>query len=106
MAKGDDAVRKKQNKVKRKKLHNKNDRSSSAISARVASIIAAKKRRHSGKRRKCQGMCFSLPTLDDPFNDRNDAKDFEKKATKKPMVSHKHKNVFLNEKSKETLDSY
>ncbi|KAM1048950.1 hypothetical protein ACFX2C_028104 [Malus domestica] len=41
MAKGDDAVRKKQNKVKRKKLHNKNDRSSSAISARVASIIAA-----------------------------------------------------------------
>ena len=54
MAKGDDAVRKKQNKVKRKKLHNKNDRSSSAISARVASIIAAKKRRHSGKRRKCQ----------------------------------------------------
>ncbi|KAM2264042.1 DEAD-box ATP-dependent RNA helicase 40-like [Malus sylvestris] len=105
MAKGDDAVRKKQNKVKRKKLHNKNDRSSSAISARVASIIAAKKRRHSGKRRKCQGMCFSLPTLDDPFNDRNGAKDFEKKATKKPMVSHKHENVILKEKSKEILDT-
>ena len=52
-----------------------------------------------------QGMCFSLPTLDDPFNDRNGAKDFEKKATKKPMVSHKHENVFLNEKSKETLDT-
>ncbi|KAM2845774.1 hypothetical protein COP1_028180 [Malus domestica] len=104
MAKGDDAVRKKQNKVKRKKLHNKNDRSSSAISARVASIIAAKKRRHSGKRRKCQGMCFSLPTLDDPFNDRNGAKDFEKRVTKKSMLPHKREKAILNEKSEETLN--
>lgn len=102
MAKGDDAVRKKQNKTNRKKLR-KNDQSSSAVSARVASIIAAKKRRHSGKRRKCQGMCFSLPTLDDPFNDRNGAKTFERKTTKKEMLPRNHEKVFLNEKSRETL---
>lgn len=53
MAKGDDAVRKKLNKANRKKLR-KDDRSSSTVTARVASIIAAKKRRQSGKRRKCQ----------------------------------------------------
>ncbi|ONI21802.1 hypothetical protein PRUPE_2G090100 [Prunus persica] len=102
MAKGDDAVRKKQNKTNRKKLR-KNDQSSSAVSARVASIIAAKKRRHSGKRRKCQGMCFSLPTLDDPFNDRNGAKTFERKTTKKEMLPRNHEKVFFNETSKETL---
>ena len=53
MAKGDDAIRKKLNKANRKKLR-KDDRSSSSVTARVASIIAAKKRRQSGKRRKCQ----------------------------------------------------
>ncbi|GAB4855147.1 hypothetical protein Ancab_023778 [Ancistrocladus abbreviatus] len=78
MAKGDDIRRRKLNKANRKKLQ----KDSSAVSARIASIIAAKKRRHSGKRRKCQGMCFSLPTLEDPFNDRH-ANDISVKPTKK-----------------------
>ncbi|XP_039174188.1 probable ATP-dependent RNA helicase ddx5 isoform X2 [Eucalyptus grandis] len=69
MAKGDDAVQRKKNKTNRKKLQKKQD--SSTVSARVAAIIAAKKRRKSGKRRACQGMCFSLPTPDNPFNDQH-----------------------------------
>ncbi|KAL6129347.1 hypothetical protein ACLB2K_072698 [Fragaria x ananassa] len=101
MAKGDDAIRKKLNKANRKKLR-KDDRSSSSVTARVASIIAAKKRRQSGKRRKCQGMCFSLPTLEDPFNDRNGKKDFEK-VTKKVMLPHRDETEFLREKCKEIM---
>ncbi|KAK1310416.1 hypothetical protein QJS10_CPA08g00541 [Acorus calamus] len=67
MAKGDDALRRKKNKSLRKKASR-----SSTVSTRVAAIIASKKRRKSGLRRMCQGMCFSLPTPDDPFNDRFD----------------------------------
>ncbi|KAJ0103067.1 hypothetical protein Patl1_05953 [Pistacia atlantica] len=70
MTKGDDSVMRKKNKARRKKLNKKE--SSSKVSARVAAVIAAKKRRKSGTRRQCQGMCFSLPTPDDPFNDRHD----------------------------------
>ncbi|KAG9459093.1 hypothetical protein H6P81_003601 [Aristolochia fimbriata] len=69
MAKGDDAVRRKRNKAGRKRM-----RKDSNVSARVASIIASKQRRKSGKRRVCEGMCFSLPTPEDPFNDRRERK--------------------------------
>ncbi|KAL4387496.1 hypothetical protein GQ457_09G028170 [Hibiscus cannabinus] len=89
MAKGDDAVRRKKSKVQRKKLSRKND--SSAVSARIASIIAAKKRRKSGKRRMCQGMCFSLPTPDDPFNERLDKKDISKSETNKTVLKRDRK---------------
>ncbi|CAK7325322.1 unnamed protein product [Dovyalis caffra] len=85
MAKGDDAVAKKKNKVRRKKMR----REGASVSARVASIIAAKKRRLSGKRRMCQGMCFSLPSLDDPFNDRGEnvkAMNLDTEI-KKPLIS-------------------
>ncbi|KAB2010359.1 hypothetical protein ERO13_D10G206700v2 [Gossypium hirsutum] len=85
MAKGDDAVRRKKNKAQRKKLNRKSD--SSTVSARVASIIAAKKRRKAGKRRICQGMCFSLPTPDDPFNERLDKKDISRREPQKPKPS-------------------
>ncbi|XVF23399.1 hypothetical protein REPUB_Repub13aG0034600 [Reevesia pubescens] len=85
MAKGDDAVRKKKNKAQRKKLNRQSD--SSTVSARIASIIAAKKRRKTGKRRMCQGMCFSLPTSDDPFNDRLDNKDINRRETNKIVPS-------------------
>ncbi|MFQ6666046.1 hypothetical protein Gotur_032564 [Gossypium turneri] len=85
MAKGDDAVRRKKNKAQRKKLNRKSD--SSTVSARVASIIAAKKRRKAGKRRICQGMCFSLPTPDDPFNERLDKKDISRREPLKPKPS-------------------
>lgn len=54
MAKGVDAVTRKKNKARRKKLEKEN----SSVSARVASIIAAKKRRQSGKRRMCQVTNF------------------------------------------------
>ncbi|XP_050385568.1 uncharacterized protein LOC126802073 [Argentina anserina] len=101
MAKGDDAIRKKLNKANRKKLR-KDDRSSSSVTARVASIIAAKKRRQSGKRRKCQGMCFSLPTLEDPYNDRSGKKEFEK-LSKKVILPHKDETEFLREKCREIM---
>ncbi|CAO2833230.1 unnamed protein product [Amaranthus hypochondriacus] len=71
MAKGDDIKLRKKNKALRKKLA----KDPSSTSARVASIIASKKRRQSGKRRKCQGMCFSLPTQEDPFNETHGKED-------------------------------
>ncbi|XP_027366359.1 ATP-dependent RNA helicase DBP3 [Abrus precatorius] len=72
MAKGDDAVRRKKNKKLRRKSND-----SSSLSAKVAAVIAAKKRRKAGKRRICQGMCFSLPTPEDPFNDRCGKEEFK-----------------------------
>ncbi|KAK9674308.1 hypothetical protein RND81_12G225000 [Saponaria officinalis] len=81
MVKGDDVKAKKKNKKLRKKL---NRDPSTAVSTRVAAIIAAKKRRHTGKRRQCQGMCFSLPTPEDPFNDRRGKEDTTMKKGKKP----------------------
>lgn len=70
MAKGDDALARKRNRVRRKRMRS----SENAVSARVAAIIASKRRRKSGKRRACEGMCFSLPTPDDPFNERHGKK--------------------------------
>lgn len=96
MAKGDDAVAKKKNKERRKKMQ----KEGSSVSARVASIIAAKKRRLSGKRRMCQGMCFSLPTLDDPFNDRNGKLEFQKKETKNKPSARKNEKAFVKGKMK------
>ncbi|KAJ3671348.1 hypothetical protein LUZ60_007427 [Juncus effusus] len=80
MAKGDDIIRKKKNDKLRKRLR----RSENAVSDRVAAIIASKRRRKNGKRRICEGMCYSLPTVDDPFNDRQGKKkEPEKKTPKK-----------------------
>ncbi|KAJ4971095.1 hypothetical protein NE237_004194 [Protea cynaroides] len=84
MGKGDDAIRKKKNKAIRKRMQN----DPSSVSARVAAIIAAKQRRKSGKRRMCEGMCFSLPTPEDPFNDRNGKKNV---STKKAKTVHSSK---------------
>ncbi|ESQ51342.1 hypothetical protein EUTSA_v10016555mg [Eutrema salsugineum] len=81
MAKGDDALARKKNKLTRKKNNRKND--SATVSARIAAIIAAKKRRKSGKRSMCQGMCFSLPTPEDPFNEKQGKVDITKKKKKK-----------------------
>ncbi|CAK9313380.1 unnamed protein product [Citrullus colocynthis] len=96
MAKGDDAVARKRNKATRKKLRSKSGDSSS-VSARVAAIIASKKRRMSGKRRQCQGMCFSLPTPDDPYNDRHGKKDLNKDTKASPSKGSKRE--FPKEKS-------
>lgn len=82
MPTGEDYKIKKKNKSLRKKLRSE----SSTVSNRIAAIIAQKKRRQSGKRRMCQGMCFSLPTLEDPFNEKPLKKDIKKKdkKSKKP----------------------
>lgn len=84
-------MRKKKNKLIRKKQRAKND--SATVSNRVAAIIAAKKRRLSGKRRMCQGMCFSLPTLEDPFNDGRKKLDIKTKKTKNNNADQKVKRV-------------
>ncbi|QCE05463.1 ATP-dependent RNA helicase RhlE [Vigna unguiculata] len=96
MVKGEDAVLRKKN----KKLRKKNNNSSSSVSAKVAAVIAAKKRRKAGKRRMCQGMCFSLPTPEDPFNDRGGKEEFKTKGPKKKTHS-KSKPIdeMVNEKS-------
>ncbi|XWS56338.1 hypothetical protein CRYUN_Cryun09bG0077400 [Craigia yunnanensis] len=89
MAKGDDAVRRKKNKEQRKKLNRQSD--SSTVSTRIASIIAAKKRRKADSElrnvEKILGMCFGLPTPDNPFNDRLDKKDINRRETNKIMPS-------------------
>ncbi|GMP22444.1 hypothetical protein CsSME_00000471 [Camellia sinensis var. sinensis] len=95
MAKGDDALRKKKSKATRKKNRQK-ESSSASVSNRIAAIIAAKKRRQSGKRRNCQGMCFSLPTLEDPFNERCGTVDLKKKETKKLVPSKVDRGVAIN----------
>ncbi|XP_023773090.1 uncharacterized protein LOC111921745 [Lactuca sativa] len=80
MPTGEDYKIKKKNKSIRKKLRSE----SSKVSNRIAAIIAQKKRRQSGKRRMCQGMCFSLPTPEDPFLDKPTNLDSKKKdKTKK-----------------------
>ncbi|KAL4576779.1 hypothetical protein LXL04_012878 [Taraxacum kok-saghyz] len=90
MPKGDDYMIKKKNKSTRKKLRSE----SSKVSNRVAAIIAQKKRRQSGKRRMCQGMCFSLPTPEDPFLDKPPAHDSKKKdKTKKTKKDKPSKGV-------------
>ncbi|KAJ9689273.1 hypothetical protein PVL29_014782 [Vitis rotundifolia] len=85
MAKGDDAIQRKKNKANRKKLYK--DSSSSAVSAHVVAIIASKKRRKSEKCRICKGMCFSLPTPEDPFNERHEKQDSKRQKTKKLVPS-------------------
>ncbi|GAU34336.1 hypothetical protein TSUD_20430 [Trifolium subterraneum] len=90
MAKGDDSILKKRNKKIRKRLSGKTDKTS--VSAKIAAVIAAKKRRKAGKRRICEGMCFSLPSLDDPFNDRRGKTEFKTKEEpekKKPFQKEK-----------------
>ncbi|KAG8380596.1 hypothetical protein BUALT_Bualt06G0031900 [Buddleja alternifolia] len=85
MGKSDDSIARRRNKRSRKKQENKRD-SSSKVSIRVASIIASKKRRQSGKRRMCQGMCFSLPTPENPFNDKQEKIEPSKKKKKNCKV--------------------
>ncbi|KAG6402212.1 hypothetical protein SASPL_139087 [Salvia splendens] len=69
MGLSDNSITRRRNKRINRKAESKRD-ASSKVSSRVAAFIAAKKRRQSGKRRQCQGMCFSLPSLEDPFNER------------------------------------
>ncbi|KAM4071985.1 hypothetical protein ACJW30_11G100500 [Castanea mollissima] len=94
MAKGDDALRRKRNKANRKKERD----SSAKVSSRVAAIIASKKRRKSGKRRMCEGMCFSLPTPEDPFNNRHDKKNFKRKGHKNKIPSKEDEEDFVEGK--------
>ncbi|XP_073306261.1 uncharacterized protein [Primulina huaijiensis] len=88
MGRSDDSISRRRNKQSRKKQENKKD-SSSKVSARVAAIIAFKNRRKSGKRRQCQGMCFSLPTPEDPFNDKHGKIDHTKKRKRSSKANGK-----------------
>lgn len=94
MGKSDDSIRRRKSKLNRKK---QND--SLKVSTRVASIIAAKKRRKTGKRSMCQGMCYSLPTPEDPFNDKNVDVDIKKKVTKKVKPSKTDQRMSTNRNS-------
>jgi hypothetical protein len=58
MAKGDDSIQKKRNKKIRKRLSGKTDKTT--VSAKIAAVIAAKKRRKAGKRRICEVTFHSL----------------------------------------------
>ena len=46
-----------------------------------------------------QGMCFSLPTPDDPFNDRHERKDLKGKEPKKKISSQDDERGFVKGKS-------
>lgn len=72
MGKAEEYRAKKRNKAARKRLSNTVDF--------THGIQAAKRRRKAGRRRICEGMCFSLPTPDDPFNDLYKEKIAKKKA--------------------------
>lgn len=61
MGKAEEYLAKKRNKAARKRLNNTVDF--------THGIQAAKRRRKAGRRRICEGMCYSLPTPDDPYND-------------------------------------
>ncbi|CAK9194450.1 unnamed protein product [Sphagnum troendelagicum] len=66
MAKGDDALAKKKNKAIRKR----NRRAGVDTTEFAEGVKAHKRRRKLGTRRVCEGMCYSLPTPEDPFNER------------------------------------
>ncbi|GAA0164381.1 RNA helicase [Lithospermum erythrorhizon] len=86
MGRSDDSISRRRSKRSRKKQ----EENTNKVSQRVAAIIAAKKRRITGKRRLCQGMCYSLPTIEDPFNEKLGKVDFVKKS-KKPASSKREK---------------
>ncbi|XP_073314479.1 uncharacterized protein [Primulina huaijiensis] len=88
MGRSDDSMSRRRNKQSRKKQEDKKD-SSSKVSARVAAIIASKNRRKSGKRRLCQGMCFSLPSPEDPFIDNHGKIDHSKKRKRSSKANGK-----------------
>ncbi|KAK6144694.1 hypothetical protein DH2020_021514 [Rehmannia glutinosa] len=100
MGRSDDSISRRRSKKNNRKLENKKDRSAK-VSSRVAAIIAAKKRRQTGKRRMCQGMCFTLPTPEDPFNEKQGKTEPTKKRKRnskenkklKDKSSHKLKKV-------------
>ncbi|KZV55299.1 hypothetical protein F511_06776 [Dorcoceras hygrometricum] len=88
MGRSDDSISRRRNRKSRKRHEDKKD-SSSKVSARVAAIIASKNRRKSGKRRLCQGMCFSLPTPEDPFNDNHGKIDHAEKRKRSSKANGK-----------------
>lgn len=85
MGKGEETIAKKRNKVKRKRLR----RDLATTSDFIKGVIAAKHRRKAGKRRMCEGMCYTLPTPENPFNDpidSNSGKKCHKKKKQEPSA--------------------
>ncbi|KAL6523796.1 hypothetical protein OROHE_016334 [Orobanche hederae] len=102
MGKSDDSISRRRSKKINRKQENKRD-SSSKVSARVATIIAAKKRRQTGKRRMCQGMCFSLPTPQDPFNDRQGKSEPTRKSKRDSKANKKLRDKNSHRLKKDSL---
>eukprot|EP00250_Pteridium_aquilinum_P019873 c24616_g1_i1 orf=67-1890(+) len=74
MGKDEEYRVKKRNKATRKRLNNTVDF--------TQGVQAAKRRRKAGRRRVCEGMCYTLPTPDDPYNDLYKEKIAKKKGKK------------------------
>ncbi|GLJ55300.1 hypothetical protein SUGI_1186660 [Cryptomeria japonica] len=83
MGKGDDAIAKKRNKGIRKRM--RKDLATSSV--HVNDIIAAKRRKKDQTRRMCRGMCYSLPTPENPFNDTIEQISQKKQGGKKRVLS-------------------
>lgn len=83
MAKGEDAIAKKRNKGIRKRLR----KDLATSSPHIKGIIAAKRRKKNQTRRICRGMCYTLPTPENPFNDTIEQISQKKKGGKKRVLS-------------------
>lgn len=70
MAKGDDTVLKKRNKAIRKRAR----RAGADTPEAVKGHEAHRRRRKLGTRRVCEAMCYTLPTPEDPFNEKGTRK--------------------------------
>ncbi|KAH6803027.1 P-loop containing nucleoside triphosphate hydrolases superfamily protein [Perilla frutescens var. frutescens] len=103
MGRSDDSISRRRSKRIRRKAEDKKD-SSSKVSSRVAAFIAAKKRRQTGKRRQCQGMCFSLPSPADPFNDREGKPEPTRKRKFESKEDRKHKDKKSPRFKKESIE--
>ncbi|KAH9317645.1 hypothetical protein KI387_019414 [Taxus chinensis] len=83
MGKGEDAIAKKRSKATRKRLR----KDLATSSEHINGIIAAKRRKKDQKRRMCRGMCYSLPTPENPFNDVIEHSSQKKQGGKKKVLS-------------------
>eukprot|EP01018_Ginkgo_biloba_P015614 Gb_00735 [translate_table: standard] len=99
MAKGDDAIVKKRNKVIRKRMRKDLANSTEYING----VVAAKRRRKAGKRRICEAMCYSLPTPENPFNDQNNYKSHKKQRNKKQEPSEAGVKIELHKKKRNAV---
>ncbi|KAJ7298067.1 hypothetical protein O6H91_Y018800 [Diphasiastrum complanatum] len=89
MGKPDEYLVKKKNKAIRKRMRSDGE-------AFRHGVEASKRRRKAGTRRLCEGMCYTLPTPEDPFNERGERRKRHRKTKKKvPPVAPEHLQLSL-----------